>query len=106
MCMSALSVNTLRGNLNVPNALASMSQTERLASVTSANILLFPWPEVYALRKLTHSFSISFFFANVTSKMKEGSSGFGLGAPSLSDTAETTINQFKRGVSCPNRTHV
>ena len=61
MCMSALSVNTLRGNLNVPNALASMSQTERLASVTSANILLFSWPEVYALRKLTHSFSISFF---------------------------------------------
>lgn len=61
MCMSALSVNTLRGKLNVPNALASMSQTERLASVTSVNILLFPWQEVYALRKLTHSFSISFF---------------------------------------------
>lgn len=104
MCMSALSVNTLRGNLNVPNALASMSQTERLASVTSVNILLFPWPKVYALRKLTHSFSISFFFANVTSKIKEGSSGFGLGPPLYRTLPKQ--QSIKRGVSCWNRTHV
>ena len=58
------------------------------------------------IKKINAFFQYFLFFANVTSKMKEGSSGFGLGAPSLSDTAETTINQFKRGVSCPNRTHV
>lgn len=61
MCTSALSVRSLQGNLNVPNALASMSQTERLATVTSVNILLFPWPEVCALRKLKHSSVFPFF---------------------------------------------